>query len=80
MLKDTIPGCENRVVAIACDLSKFSEVQRLAKEISQITPNIHILVANAGATWGGPLETTPDSSISKVLDLNVRSIINLARL
>jgi NAD(P)-dependent dehydrogenase (short-subunit alcohol dehydrogenase family) len=79
-LKDTIPGCEDRISAIACDLSKFSEVQRLAEEIGKITPRIHILIANAGATWGGPLETTPDSSISKVLDLNVRSIINLARL
>ncbi|KAJ9635709.1 hypothetical protein H2204_005669 [Knufia peltigerae] len=79
-LHSTVPGCRGRVSTIACDLSKFSEVQRLAKEIEAITCEVHILVANAGATWGGPLETTPDASISKVLDLNVRSIINLARL
>jgi len=79
-LHSTVPDSKGRVDTIACDLSKYSEVERLAKEIGQITPKIHMLIANAGATWGGPLETTPDSSISKVLDLNVRSIINLARL
>ncbi|OAG37139.1 hypothetical protein AYO21_08674 [Fonsecaea monophora] len=79
-LHATIPDSRGRIVAIPCDLSQFSEVQRLAKEIGAIAPKIHILVANAGATWGGPLDTTPDASITKVLDLNVRSIINLARL
>ncbi|KAL6242219.1 hypothetical protein RBB50_010767 [Rhinocladiella similis] len=79
-LHTVVPDARDRVSIIACDLSKFSEVQRLAKEIEAITSKVHILVANAGATWGGPLETTPDPSIGKVLDLNVRSIINLARL
>ena len=34
---------------------------------------LHILVNNAGATWGEPLETFPDSAWDKVLDLNVKS-------
>ena len=33
----------------------------------------HILVNNAGATWGEPLESFPDSAWDKVLDLNVKS-------
>jgi len=41
---------------------------------------IDILVANAGATWGGPFEPTPDWATKKVLDLNVRGIFNLVRL
>ena len=34
---------------------------------------LHILVNNAGATWGEPLETFPDSAWDKVLDLNLKS-------
>ena len=39
-----------------------------------------ILVCNAGATYGGPFEPTPDSFSQKILDLNVRGVFNLARL
>jgi len=79
-LREVIPDSGHRIVTIACDLSELSEVERLVREVQKLTPKIDILIANAGATWGGPLETTPDSSISKVLDLNVRSIINIVRL
>lgn len=75
-----LPGSESKVTLIPCDLSKFSEVQELVKKLQQHASKIDILIANAGATWGGPLETTSDESITKVLDLNVRSIINMARL
>ena len=34
---------------------------------------LHILVNNAGATWGEPLESFPDSAWDKVLDLNLKS-------
>ena len=37
------------------------------------TPAVHILVNNAGATWGEPLETFPDSAWDKVVDLNLKS-------
>jgi NAD(P)-dependent dehydrogenase (short-subunit alcohol dehydrogenase family) len=50
------------------------------REIQKEDDKLDILVANAGATWGGPFEPTPDWSSQKVLDLNVRGIFNLARL
>src|SRR5690349_25088438 len=34
---------------------------------------LHILVNNAGATWGEALESFPDSAWDMVLDLNVKS-------
>jgi NAD(P)-dependent dehydrogenase (short-subunit alcohol dehydrogenase family) len=40
---------------------------------------VHILIANAGATWGAPFESHPDEAFAKVMDLNVRSIFNLIR-
>jgi NAD(P)-dependent dehydrogenase (short-subunit alcohol dehydrogenase family) len=48
--------------------------------VKEIEPKLHILVANAGATWGGPLDTTPDWANQKVLDLNVRAVFNMVKL
>ena len=61
------------VRAIPADLSKHDECRRLAELVTADTDRLHILVNNAGATWGEPLETFPDSAWDKVLDLNVKS-------
>lgn len=74
-----LPGIKGHVQAYPLDLSKTSEIERLA-DILKSEERLDILVANAGATWGGPFLPTPDHSNVKVLDLNVRSIFNLIRL
>lgn len=61
------------VRAIPADLSKQEECKRLAAEVLADTDELHILVNNAGATWGEPLESFPASAWDKVLDLNVKS-------
>ena len=61
------------VVAIPADLSLPDECRRLAAEVTGQTDAVHILVNNAGATWGEALETFPASAWDKVLDLNVKS-------
>ncbi|GAA2813036.1 SDR family oxidoreductase [Mycolicibacterium pallens] len=59
--------------AIPADLSRQEECKRLAAEVLAGTDTLHILVNNAGATWGEPLESFPASAWDKVLDLNVKS-------
>lgn len=61
------------VHAIPADLSRHEECRRLADLVTADGEALHILVNNAGATWGEPLETFPDSAWDKVLDLNVKS-------
>ncbi len=61
------------VRAIPADLSQHEECLRLADLVTTDTDGLHILVNNAGATWGEPLETFPDSAWDKVLDLNLKS-------
>lgn len=69
------------ISAIPADLSKPSEVERFAKEVSAATNGkVDILIANAGASWGAPFDKHPDSAFAKVMDLNVRSVFNLIRL
>lgn len=61
------------VHAIAADLSRHEECLRLAEAVTADGEDLHILVNNAGATWGEPIETFPDAAWDKVLDLNLKS-------
>jgi len=61
------------VRAVPADLSQQEECKRLAQTVLADTGELHILVNNAGATWGEPLETFPTAAWDKVLDLNVKS-------
>lgn len=60
-------------VALPADLSTEQECRRLAAEIAGREERLHILVNNAGATWGAPLDEFPVSGWDKVMDLNLRS-------
>ena len=64
-------------VALPADLSTEAEARRLAGELAAREPALHILVNNAGANWGAPLEEYPDSAWDKVLALNVVAIFHL---
>jgi NAD(P)-dependent dehydrogenase (short-subunit alcohol dehydrogenase family) len=67
-------------VGIAANVADTEDIEKLVKKVEQTEGQLDILVCNAGATWGGPFEPTPDWSSKKVLDLNVRGVFNLARL
>jgi NAD(P)-dependent dehydrogenase (short-subunit alcohol dehydrogenase family) len=77
---NALPGITGRAVAIAADISKTEEIQRMLDKVKESESQLDILVANAGTAWGGPFDTTPDAGVVKVLDLNVRSVFNLIRL
>lgn len=68
-------GCE----AVAADLSRAEECDRLAAELTEREGRVHILVNNAGANWGEAYETFPDAAWDRVLDLNVKSVFHLTR-
>jgi NAD(P)-dependent dehydrogenase (short-subunit alcohol dehydrogenase family) len=61
------------VRAVPADLSRHEECDRFAGEVLADTDRLHILVNNAGATWGEALATFPDSAWDKVIDLNLKS-------
>jgi NAD(P)-dependent dehydrogenase (short-subunit alcohol dehydrogenase family) len=66
-------------VSIPANLSSEEECVRLAAEVGEREERIHILVNNAGATWGEPLESFPASAWEKVLDLNLKAPFFLTR-
>lgn len=64
---------------IAADLSSEDECVRLAAEVGEREERVHLLVNNAGATWGAPLEEFPAHAWDKVLDLNLKAPFFLTR-
>jgi NAD(P)-dependent dehydrogenase (short-subunit alcohol dehydrogenase family) len=70
---------DGHVVAIAADLSTEAGCLQFAGQVGQAQSSLHILVNNAGATWGAPLEEFPESAWDKVLNLNLKSPFFLTR-
>lgn len=66
-------------IAIQSDLSTTAGVKAFADAIKAREEQIHILVNNAGATWGAPIDDYPESGWDKVMDLNVKSIFFLTQ-
>jgi len=67
------------VTGIPADLSTEAECLRLAKLVGDRESALHVLVNNAGATWGSPLAEYPAAAWDKVIDLNLKSPFFLTR-
>jgi NAD(P)-dependent dehydrogenase (short-subunit alcohol dehydrogenase family) len=67
------------VLSVPADLSREEECLRLAEEVGRSEEGVHILVNNAGANWGAPLEEFPAHGWDKVLDLNLKAPFYLTR-
>jgi NAD(P)-dependent dehydrogenase (short-subunit alcohol dehydrogenase family) len=67
------------VEGFAGDVGSETGVNALATHIAERTDRLSILVNNAGATWGEPLDSFPWKAWSKVLDVNVTGLFNLTR-
>ena len=72
-------GRRGSVAAIPADLSAEEECLRLAAEVGEREQALHILVNNAGATWGAPLEEFPASAWDKIINLNLKAPFFLTR-
>ena len=66
-------------ISLPFDLSGMAGVQGLADAVAAHEDRLHILVNNAGATWGAPLDDFPESGWDRVMDLNVKSVFFLTQ-
>ena len=66
-------------IPLTADLSSDQGTSDLANAILEKESRLHILVNNAGATWGAPLKDYPVEAWDKVFDLNVRSLFYLTQ-
>ncbi|PRX69071.1 NAD(P)-dependent dehydrogenase (short-subunit alcohol dehydrogenase family) [Nonomuraea fuscirosea] len=65
-------GCS----AVPADLSTPEGLERL---VSAVDGPLHVLVNNAGATWGAPLEEYPESAFDKLWNINVKGVFQLTQ-
>ena len=65
--------------AWAADVTNAQHRAELLKFVSSIFGNLNVLVNNAGANWGAPLEDYPDEGFDKVINTNLNSVFSLTR-
>ncbi len=66
-----------RCEAIPADLSHDEGALGLAAAVRKRTDRLDVLVNNAGATWGAPLEAYPESAFDKLWAVNVKAVFRL---
>lgn len=67
------------VTALAADLSSEQACADLAGELEAREARLDVLVNNAGATWGAPLEEFDEAAWERVLALNVKGVFFTTR-
>jgi NAD(P)-dependent dehydrogenase (short-subunit alcohol dehydrogenase family) len=64
---------------IQANLSTEAECRRLAEVVASKTDHLDVLVNNAGATWGAPMEEYDEAAFERVLSLNVKGVFHLTK-
>lgn len=68
-----------RCAPLPFDLSSLSGVEGLAAALGEREAGLHVLVNNAGATWGGAIDDYSEAGWDKVVDLNLKSVFFLTQ-
>ncbi len=71
-VKQEIEAHGGKALALACDITKPSDVANVIRETEHTFGTIDILVNNSGATWGTPPEDMPLEQFERVVDINVK--------
>jgi NAD(P)-dependent dehydrogenase (short-subunit alcohol dehydrogenase family) len=66
-------------IALPADLGNVDGVHALAAEITRREPLIHVLVNNAGAAWGSPIDSYSAEGFERVLNVNLRGVFVLTQ-
>ena len=66
-------------VALPADLGKMGELVPLADRLGEKVGKLDVLINNAGATWGAPVDEFTEANWDKVVDLNLKSIFFLTQ-
>ena len=66
-------------ISLPGDCGTEAGCRAIADALAARETALHILVNNAGANWGAPLESYPDTAFDKVFALNVKGVFHLTR-
>ena len=68
-----------RCESLASDLGSAAAATALATRFKTRRERLHVLINNAGRSWGAPLESFPDSAWDPVLAVNLQAPFTLIR-
>jgi len=66
-------------IAMPANLSTLEGVKAFAAAVAEREERLHILVNNAGASWGATVDEFPEGGWDKVMDLNVKALFFLTQ-
>ena len=66
-------------ISIPSDLSQMVGIESLVKRFGEMEDKLDVLVNNAGAAWGAPIEEFPEIGWDKVMDVNVKGVFFLTQ-
>ena len=72
-------GGTGRAEGFEGDVGSEEGVAALAAELGRRTASLHILINNAGLSWGAELANFPYKAWARVLDVNVTGLFHLTR-
>ncbi|RVC58082.1 SDR family NAD(P)-dependent oxidoreductase, partial [Mesorhizobium sp. M2A.F.Ca.ET.046.02.1.1] len=72
-------GGSGQAEGFAGDVSSEAGIAALVTEVKARTERLHILVNNAGISWGAPLQDFPYHAWAKVFGVNVTAVFHLTR-
>ncbi|WP_322867617.1 SDR family NAD(P)-dependent oxidoreductase [Aquicoccus sp. G2-2] len=72
-------GLPGTVEGFGGDVASEEGIDSLVREVKSRSDTLHILMNNAGTTWGAPLGQFPYRAWGKVLDLNVTGMFHLTQ-
>lgn len=67
------------VYALAADMTKPEDREKLIAFVKDKLGSLSVLINNAGANWGAPLEEYPDDGFAKVMNINLNAVFSLSR-
>lgn len=75
-LEATADELGEAVVPVAADLSTQAGIESLAAAVAEHTDHVDVLVNNAGAAWGQPIDDYSREGFEKVMDVNVTGLFH----
>jgi NAD(P)-dependent dehydrogenase (short-subunit alcohol dehydrogenase family) len=66
-------------ISIPADLSGMEGIDALSDAIKARESHLDVLVNNAGASWGAPIDEFPEAGWDKVMDTNVKAVFFLTQ-
>jgi len=66
-------------VSLPANLAELDGIDGITAELKSREDKLHILVNNAGVSWGAPLDEFPENGWDKVMDTNVKGVFFLTQ-